>query len=143
MRYARGVMIPVVTSTLFFSSFGLIAASNHFEDARKVDEYADSHSNDAKARLDNYAIALQNEPDATGYIVAYGGTQCPNRAQPQANLARRYLVYTRQLDERRIVTVDGGRRSNASRYAIELWVVPRGASAPTTTPTLGPCRRRR
>src|SRR6185503_8202733 len=36
--------------------------------ARKFDEYGNIRFNDEKARLDNYAIQLQNEPTAQGTI---------------------------------------------------------------------------
>ena len=38
---------------------------------RKVDEYGDLSRGDERARLDNFAIELKNDPDAVGYIVSY------------------------------------------------------------------------
>ncbi|HEU4833761.1 MAG TPA: Ig-like domain-containing protein, partial [Pyrinomonadaceae bacterium] len=40
--------------------------------ARKFDEYGNIRFNDEKARLDNYAIQLQNEPGSQGTIIVYG-----------------------------------------------------------------------
>src|SRR5205823_13125607 len=37
--------------------------------AIKFDEYGNIRFNDEKARLDNFAIQLQNEPTAQGYII--------------------------------------------------------------------------
>ena len=104
--------------------------------SRKWDEYSDVKSNDAKARLDSFAVDLQSAPDAQGYIIGYGGRKCPNTAQAQVNLARRYLVGNRGLDGARVVVINGGRRSDANTYTVELWLVPRGATPPNPTPTL-------
>ena len=102
----------------------------------RVDEYGPIRRNDEKARLDNFAIALQNAPGAQGYIIAYGGRRGrEGEAQARANFARDYLVTTRGIDASRIVTVDGGFREEAST---ELWLVPQGATPPTASPTLQP-----
>ena len=112
----------------------------------KFDEYGDITFNDEKARLDNYAIQLQNQPGSQGYIIAYGTcagdglcthTSCIV-AQKRAERAKDYLVNTRGIDAGRIVTVDGGCRSAVD---VELWVVPTGANAPAANATdaVSPC----
>ncbi len=111
---------------------------------RKFDEYGDIRFNDEKARLDNYAIQLQNEPGSQGYIIAYGN--CAGAAQARADRAKDYLVNTRGIDAGRLVTIDGGCRSDLT---VELWVVPTGATAPAastdtiTCPECRPAPRRR
>jgi hypothetical protein len=114
--------------------------------AVKFDEYGDIRFDDEKARLDNYAIQLQNAPGSQGYIVAYGTCSgdgpCTHTscivAQKRADRAKDYLVTTRGIDAGRIVTVDGGCRS---AVAVELWVVPTGAVAPSanTADAVSPC----
>jgi hypothetical protein len=104
--------------------------------ARKVDEYGNIKFNDEKARLDNYAIELQNDPTAQGYLVCYGGrTGRTGEAQRRCDRAKNYLVSTRGIDASRIVTVDGGYREE---LAVELWVVPSGATPPQNSPTVDP-----
>jgi hypothetical protein len=104
--------------------------------ARKVDEYGNIKFNDEKARLDNYAIELQNDPTAQGYLVCYGGrTGRTGEAQRRCDRAKNYLVSTRGLDSSRIVTVDGGYREELT---VELWVVPSGANPPAASPTVDP-----
>ena len=133
----RYLMVLLIVITGFITESRLTqTAANSPQGVRKFDEYTDVPSNDAKARLDNFAAELQSTPDAKGYIVAYGGSRCPNNAQSHANLARSYLVSSRGLDSARVIAVNGGRRSNARNYAVELWFVPQGASAPVPTPTL-------
>ena len=92
---------------------------------RKFDEYGNIRFNDEKARLDNYAIELQNDPGATATIIAYGS--CEGEGQARADRAQNYLVNTRGIDAGRITTVDGGCREDLT---VQLWVVPTGASAP-------------
>jgi hypothetical protein len=104
--------------------------------AVKFDEYGNIKFNDEKARLDNYAIQLQNAPGSQGHILAYGA--CAGEAQARADRAKDYLVNTRGIDASRLVTVDGGCRSELT---VELWVVPTGAIAPaaSTDNIISPC----
>ena len=112
----------------------------------KFDEYGDIRFNDEKARLDNYAIQLQNDPAAQGYIIGYGTCSgdglCSHTscivAQKRIERAKDYLVNTRGIDAGRIVTVDGGCRADV---AVELWVVPTGATPPaaSTDNAVSPC----
>jgi hypothetical protein len=96
---------------------------------RRADEFGEIQRDDEKARLDNFAIALQNEPGATGYVIVYAGrTSRAGYAQRRANFARDYLVNTRGIEASRIVTLDGGFRESVS---VELWVVPPGATPPS------------
>jgi hypothetical protein len=104
--------------------------------ATKFDEYGNIKFNDEKARLDNYAIQLQNAPGSTGTIIAYGS--CAGEAQARADRAKDYLVNTRGIEAGRITTVDGGCRSDLT---VQLWVVPTGADAPAvdTSNAVSPC----
>ena len=104
------------------------------ETARKLDEYGNVRFNDEKARLDNFAIALQNEPNAQGHIIAYGGRRGrAGEAQARADRAKDYLVNQRGIAADRIVTLDGGYREDLT---VELWIVPQGATAPAASPTV-------
>jgi hypothetical protein len=99
---------------------------------RKFDEYGNINRDDEKARLDNFAIQLQQEPDSQGYIIVYAGRRSrAGDAQKRAARARDYLVNVRGIDSRRVVTLDGGTREDPT---VELWIVPTGASAPTPRP---------
>jgi hypothetical protein len=102
----------------------------------KFDEYGDIRFNDEKARLDNYAIQLQNQAGSQGYIIAYG--TCEGQGQARADRAKNYLVNTRGIEATRITTIDGGCRAD---LAVELWIVPTGANPPaaTTDNAVSPC----
>jgi hypothetical protein len=104
--------------------------------ARKFDEYGNIKFNDEKARLDNYAIQLQNQPGSTGTIIVYGS--CAGEAQARGDRAKDYLVNTRGIEAGRITVIDGGCRSDLT---VQLWIVPTGATAPAadTTGAVSPC----
>jgi hypothetical protein len=102
----------------------------------KFDEYGNIKFNDEKARLDNYAIQLQNDPTSTATIIVYGS--CAGEAQQRGDRAKDYLVNTRGIEAGRITVVDGGCRSDLT---VQLWIVPSGATppAPDTAGAISPC----
>jgi hypothetical protein len=102
----------------------------------KFDEYGNIRFNDEKARLDNYAIQLQNDPSSTATIIVYGS--CEGEAQQRGDRAKDYLVNTRGIEAGRITVVDGGCRSD---LLVQLWIVPQGATAPEvdSTGAISPC----
>lgn len=98
---------------------------------RKFDEFGDIARDDEKARLDNFAIQLQQEPEAQGYIFIYSGTGRrirPDYAQKRTARVRDYLINARGIDSRRIVTLEGPPRAEPT---VELWIVPPGAAPPS------------
>ena len=102
----------------------------------KFDEYGNIRFNDEKARLDNFAVQLQNQPGATGYYIVYGS--CAGEGQARADRAKDYLVNNRGIDAGRIVIIDGGCRAE---FSVELWICPTGATAPaaSTENIVSPC----
>jgi hypothetical protein len=85
-----------------------------------------------KARLDLFAIELQNHPDSDGYLVYYGGKQSrPNEFDKYTRRSINYLVESRGIDRRRVKILRGGDSDTAF---IEMWLVPPGAEAPAGTP---------
>ncbi|MDT7688269.1 MAG: hypothetical protein QOJ70_2361 [Acidobacteriota bacterium] len=104
--------------------------------AKRFDEFPSVAFDDDKARLDNLAIELQNNPGATGYIVAYAGRNSrAGEADRMGKRAADYLSATRGISRDRLMVVNGGYR-DANTF--ELWLVPQGAEAPRPTPTVSP-----
>ncbi|HTL15625.1 MAG TPA: hypothetical protein VL793_00230 [Patescibacteria group bacterium] len=102
--------------------------------SRNFDVCCSCSFDDQKARLDNLAVALQNDPSTTTYVIAYGGrTSRSGQADLLGARARDYLVAQRGIDQSRIVVVNGGFREED---CVELWIVPRGATPPQPTPTV-------
>ena len=95
---------------------------------RKFDEFPAIAYNDEKARLDNYAIELQNDPTATAYVIVYPGQRGrPGEVQKQTTRLVDYLVNSRGINAQRIVTLVGPSRDELT---IELWLCPQGAAPP-------------
>jgi len=95
---------------------------------RRSDEFGEIARDDEKARLDLFAIELQNNPGAQGYIIGYGGSRPRyGTGQSRAERAREYLVRERGVDASRLVTLSGTSRATG---ATELWLVPPGATPP-------------
>ena len=96
--------------------------------SRKFDEFPDISRNDEKARLDNFAIDLQSDPTATAYVIVHPGRKSKTAdVQHHASRIVDYLVHSRGLDERRIVTLAGKPREE---LFVELWITPQGATPP-------------
>ena len=94
----------------------------------KFDEIGEIQRDDEKARLDVFAIELQNSPGAQGYVIAYGSRNKRfGTGQQRGERAKDYLTRTRGIDASRVVVVDGGQRPTGT---MELWIVPPGASPP-------------
>jgi hypothetical protein len=94
----------------------------------RFDDFGDLARNDEKARLDNFAIALQNDPTATGYVIVYPGTASKRRdVQDHFGRVIEYLVASRQIDQNRIKTIEGRKRD---QLHVELWIAPQGATPP-------------
>ena len=101
---------------------------------RKFDEFPNLAFDDQKARLDNLAIQMQNEPSAQGYVIVYAGRASrPGTAERLGARARDYLVQQRGIDPGRIVVVNGGYREEDY---FEFWIVPQGAQPPQPSPTV-------
>jgi hypothetical protein len=97
----------------------------------RFDEFDSLAFDDDKARLDAFAIELQNKPDSQGYIILYQGTdKVSKRSRNADTIGKRtldYLVKVRGVDPRRIVITNWGTRPK-TRY--ELWIIPPGAMPP-------------
>lgn len=96
--------------------------------ARMLDSFGEIQWSDLMARLDNFAIELQNEPGAKGLVAAYAVKhKFPGWPIRRAHTSIDYLTNTRGLDASRLSAVNGGLRDEAG---FELWVVPAGAETP-------------
>ena len=127
--------LPFITGIYLIWGSVVAAQSVGTQTARKLDVYDDKigSSEAEQARLDNFHVSLNEEPNARAYIIAYGSKEDPpGKARRFALRARNYLVMSRGIVPSRIVAVVGGRRTE---FAVELWLVPEGAIPPSPTPT--------
>lgn len=105
--------------------------------ARLIDQFGSLTSNHEKARLDNYAIELNNDPSSMGYVIVYGRTSRPGEAKKRADRIKQYLAYYRGIDMKRLVSLD---HCFLSKLEVRLWIVPRGAKAPVPCATRSPAK---
>jgi hypothetical protein len=101
---------------------------------RKIDEYGKVGYCDETARLDNFAITLQNEPSTKGYLlVYYGKDDLPAWTQGINGRAADYLVNSRGIEPERLKVVSAGYREERT---MELWLVIDGDPAPEPSNTI-------
>ena len=103
-------------------------AESSLEVDRLFDEYGAIRWEDEKARLDNFAIQITNNPDDIGYIFVYDGKNvCKGEAQARAIRAKRYIVEHRGVPWNRVIwRLDGYTRD----FVITLQPAERGFPVP-------------
>lgn len=107
---------------------GPLCAQTQNQTARRFDEFGDVYPTDAAARLDNFAIELQTNPEKHGFIIVYRSHRdLPGISGRHARWMRSYLVYNRGIKAEQLSAIDGGAASSLSH---ELWIAPVG-TAPT------------
>jgi hypothetical protein len=103
----------------------------------KFDEFSGFNCEDAKARLDNFAInlQLQRQSDQHGFAIVYGGSR-GRRGETQAwiRFVKEYLSDTRGIPAQRLTVLDGGYQK---LLTMELWLLPKDMP-PTPYPTVRP-----
>ena len=126
------LIVSVIVLLALFDHGSFRAAQS--ESPRKFDEFGNIHCENELARLDNFATELQNHPNLVGYVIIYGG-RSGRRNEAKARAARiyYYLVHSRGMDRKRVITLDGGFRETLMG---ELWLSQRGAPIPIATPTV-------
>src|ERR1043166_4409204 len=130
----------VVIGSLILLAAGSVDWANSVSNAtsqarRNFDEYGLIRWRDEQARLDNFAIQLQNEPDEIGYIFVYDGNNvCEGEARARAVRARDYVVRYRHIAWNRVMLRYGGFRGDD--FLIVLQPAPR--TMKMTDPWFGP-----
>jgi hypothetical protein len=103
---------------------------------KKFGSYGAFPPKEEGSRLNAFAVELKNQPGAEAYLLAYGGRRGhAGEALELATRSKEYLVESRGIDARRIVTLDAGYRE---KLTIDLWIVPTGHARPVATPTVDP-----
>ncbi len=98
------------------------------------DQYGRICWEDEKARLDNFAIELQNYRAATGHIIVYDGSRaCRGEAIARALRAKKYMVEYRGVEPDQIAWRWGGYQTDMTTTLV---VTPRGASIWPFSPSL-------
>jgi hypothetical protein len=102
------------------------------EVARKIDEFGHAYGCDHSARLDNFALEVQNNEAASAYVIAYGaGGEGSGSGPWRLELTKMYLVEARGVAPERVKTIYGGPYRERDVTQVEFWLVPFGAEPPT------------
>jgi len=121
----RALVVVFITSSLIANTSVVTTAPSP---SSPFDQYGAIRWNDEMARLDNFAIQLQNYEKSIGFIVtvdADGG--CPGEAKARAIRAKRYVVEHRGVPWNRVGwRVDG----HYGNLQTTLLIVPTGAQMP-------------
>jgi hypothetical protein len=125
------VVLRISLSILFLILLLTILRANVFSQtniprARKFDEFGDIQLSDLKARLDNFAVQLQQEPTTRGFIIVYRTrNDLPGLSHALAIRSRDYLLANRSVTKDRLALVDGG---VAMCLTQEFWIVDPGSA---------------
>ncbi len=100
-----------------------------------IDAFGAIQISDFLARADNFAVELQNNPAAKGYVVAYVvPDKLPGFPLRRAHWARGYLISGRGIDASRIEVVNGGYKDD---FRFEFWLLDGNAKPPVEPFDLG------
>jgi len=108
---------------------GVSASTPSVSPSSFFDSYGDLDWEWEKARLDNFAIFLLNNPAFVGHILVWAGKRaCKGEAQARAVRAKTYLVEYRKVEWSRVMWHDMG-------YAVEVSTIlePMGRERPMLT----------
>lgn len=80
-----------------------------------------------RLKLGEFAIRLQNEPGAEGYIIGYPSRRASRQTNAHARRVKNYLISAKHIQNARVKVLLGAARARAST---ELWIVPQGSAPP-------------
>jgi hypothetical protein len=94
----------ILLSLLSASSVWCDATPSTIAPTSPFDQYGEIRWEDEKARLDNFAIQLQQAEGFVGYILVYDATGgCPGEAAARAIRAKRYLTGYRKVTWNQVI----------------------------------------
>ena len=114
-----------------FLVWSAVSAQPRKPKATRFDQFGKIGHCDLGARLDNFAIQIQNMRGSQAAIIAYGPDgEGPGTGRYFLSLIEDYFVNSRGLNPDRVKTIYAGRNTDPTLPVIELWVVPKGAAPP-------------
>ena len=137
---AAAVLLEVLTAFFAPTDWQVTSKTLQQPTPTKFDDFGNVRWNDLKARLDNFAIDLQQTQNR-GVIIVYASRNCsrPGEATNLARNAKSYLNDARGVPAGKVSAINGGFREERSW---ELWVLPPMSSQPKPTPTFRRSRAR-
>jgi hypothetical protein len=95
------------------------------------DSFGNIRAEDRAARLDNFAIQLQYQPEAYGYVVVFAPESASKRIGRDIT---NYLMRSWRLTRGKVKTYHAGYSDPITDLNVQLWVVPKGAELPARPP---------
>jgi hypothetical protein len=120
----------IVLSVLFVFQ---LANAQEKPEAKLIDSFSYSNSEEASARIDNWRNTLNQSPDNGGYVIVYGG-KFSKRGEIEAHIRGiKQAFYLKKIDGERVPVIKGGYRE---KLTVEFWTIPEGSVLPQPTPTI-------
>ena len=124
--------VAAILGVLLINWGGVSAQQHDAPSPFKFDQFGQLGHCDVTARLDNFAVQIQNEPGARGIVITYAPEgEGFGTGKHVLEIIKGYLVEARGIPENRLKMIYGGRNSEKHHSETELWIVPKGAIVPT------------
>ena len=99
-----------------------------------VEKFGIVNYEDEMRQLDSFKVQLNNDPDATGFIVVYGGrVNRYGEFEERVKRLTNFLFNNLKLNQSRVKVIHGGFRE---KFEFELWIAPVKGSFPPLSPTV-------
>ena len=118
-----------VLATLIFFSFLQICFGQEKPEEVLIDEFGEINCDDVLGRLDNFLVALGNDPASSGYVIIYGKKENDRLSYRYRSWLRGHIKF-RRFDSERVAIIRGRESENLK---IQLWVIAPGANPPNNT----------
>lgn len=120
----RGKLIFGLCAVIAARGIDSSACAKSWSDVFWLDKYGDIAWEDEKARLDNFAIELMDDPNSIGYYyIMVGKESCSGEGQARAIRAKDYMTKVRHADWSRIIWRDIGYGDD---LMASIWLSQRG-----------------
>ena len=127
----RTVLFVVLLVVLATADYAQSRKPNKRPISQLFDEFGSVGYCDLTARLDNFAIQLQNDPHRQGFLIAYAPPgEGPGTGPSILDVVKAYLINTRGVADERITKIYGGRNNHPAQLRLQLWIGGDGAPAP-------------
>ena len=126
--------IPISILILLLIAGSSAGSAATVEQPGKVDEFSFIRCDDELMRMFHYRDFLNAHPNATAYVIVYGGRRDKrDAADAHASRLKDLLTNSLGISAQRSVVILGGYRE---QWTVELWASPPDTTKPIPTPTL-------
>jgi hypothetical protein len=121
------VKSPKIISALLVLFFSLqICFAQAKPESVLMEEFSELSCDDLRSRLDNFFIAILNDPTATGYVIIQGSNKNFRQSYGYRSMIHGHIKY-RRFDPLKLKIV---RVQESEKLRVQFWLTPAGADAP-------------